>query len=133
CFVMIRAGLLRSWRIAILLLLGVVIGFPRHKIYEQALSLMCVGAIAFVFEEPRKLKRWFLLGVATGLAAFFGRNSGIFFALAIITAFALLSLRREGPSVARATRALAGGVLIGYSPIFIMLVAVPGFAPAFFQ
>src|SRR5436305_1198625 len=37
CFVMIRAGLHRSWRIAILLLLGVVIGFPRHKIYEQAL------------------------------------------------------------------------------------------------
>jgi hypothetical protein len=132
-FVMIRAGLARSWRVAILLLLGVVIGFPRHKIYEQILSLICVGAIAFVFDAPQKLKRWFLLGVATGLAAFFGRNSGIFFALAIITAFALLSLRREAPSVGRATRALAGGILIGYSPMFIMLIAVPGFAPAFFQ
>src|SRR3954462_7984700 len=83
-FVMIRAGLNRSWRVAILLLLGIVIGFPRHKIYEQILSLICVGAIAFVFEEPQKLKRWFLLGVATGLAAFFGRNSGVFFALAAI-------------------------------------------------
>src|SRR5205807_6041062 len=30
-FVMIRTRLDRSWRIAILLLLGVVIGFPRHK------------------------------------------------------------------------------------------------------
>src|SRR5256885_1237478 len=80
-FVMIRAGLNRSWRVAILLLLGVVIGFPRHKIYEQILSLICVSAIAFVFEEPQKLKRWILLGAAMGLAAFFGRNSGIFFAL----------------------------------------------------
>jgi len=130
---MIRAGLARSWRVAIVLLLGVVIGFPRHKIYEQALSLICVAAIAFVFAAPQKLRRWFLLGVATGLAAFFGRNSGIFFGLAAITAFLLLSLRREGPSVAQATRALAGGILIGYSPILIMLVAVTDFAPAFFQ
>src|SRR5579872_5746941 len=54
-FVMIRAGLARSWRIAIFLLLGVVIGFPRHKIYEQTLSLIAVAAIAFVFESPQRL------------------------------------------------------------------------------
>jgi hypothetical protein len=132
-FVMIRAGLVRSWRIPILLLLGVVIGFPRHKIYEQTLSLICVGVIAFVFKGPQKLKRWFVLGVATGLAAFFGRNSGIFFGLAAIIAFVLLSLRREGPSIGRAVGALCGGVLVGYSPILIMLVAVPGFNAAFFQ
>ncbi|MGH9515863.1 MAG: hypothetical protein ACRD3P_09335 [Terriglobales bacterium] len=132
-FAMIRAGLARSWRVAILPLLGVVIGFPRHKIYEQTLSLICVGAIAFVFESPQRLKRWFMLGVAIGLAAFFGRNSGIFFGIATITAFVLLSLRREGPSVARATRTVAVGVLVGYSPLLIMLVAVPGFAAAFFH
>jgi hypothetical protein len=132
-FVMIRAGVSRSWRVAILLLLGVVIGFPRHKIYEQALSLMCVGVIAFVFEAPQILRRWFLLGVAIGLAAFFGRNSGIFFGLAAITAFVLLSLRGEGPPVARAARAVAGGLLIGYSPMLIMLVTVPGFAAAFYH
>ena len=132
-FATIRAGLARSWRVAILLLLGVVIGFPRHKIYEQALSLICVSAIAFVFAAPQRLKRWFLLGVALGLAAFFGRNSGIFFGLAAIIAFLLLRLRREGPSGGRASRAMAGGILIGYSPMLIMLVVVPGFAPGFFQ
>jgi hypothetical protein len=132
-FVMMRAGLTRSWRVAILLLLGVVIGFPRHKIYEQTLSLTCVGAIAFVFESPQRLKRWFLLGVAIGLAAFFGRNSGVFFGLATIIAFVVLSLRREGPSLARTTRVLAAGLLTGYSPMVIMLVAVPGFAAAFYH
>jgi hypothetical protein len=132
-FAMIRAGLARSWRVAILLLLGVVIGFPRHKIYEQALSLMCVGAIGFVFAAPQRLRRWFLLGIAMALAAFFGRNSGIFFGLATIIAFGLLSLRREAPPIGRASGVLAGGLLIGYSPMFIMLVAVPGFAPAFFN
>jgi hypothetical protein len=132
-FAMIRAGLSRSWRVAILLLLGVVIGFPRHKIYEQALSLMCVGAVAYVFEAPQRLRRWFLLGVAMGLAAFFGRNSGIFFGLAAIIAFVLLSLRREAPPVGRASWVLAGGLLLGYSPMLIMLLAVPRFAPAFFN
>jgi hypothetical protein len=132
-FFMIRAGLAQSWRVAILLLLGVVIGFPRHKIYEQILSLMCVGAIAFVFEAPQRLKRWFILGIAMGLAGFFGRNSGIFFCLASIIALVLLSLRREAPPIGPACGALAIGTLIGYSPLFIMLVAVPGFAPAFFH
>lgn len=132
-WVMIRAGLARSWRVAILLVLGVMIGFPRHKIYEQAWSLICVGAIAFVFEAAESLKRWFLLGVAMGLAAFFGRNAGVFLGLATIVAFGLLSLRSEGPSVGRTTRALAAGILLGYSPMFIMLLAVPGFAAAFFH
>jgi hypothetical protein len=132
-FFMIRAGLARSQRVAILLLLGVVIGFPRHKIYEQILSLICVCAIAFVFEAPQRPKRWFLFGVAMGLSAFFGRNSGIFFGIAAIIAFVLLSLRREGPSIRRAVGALGGGILIGYSPMFIMLVMVPGFAAEFFH
>jgi hypothetical protein len=132
-FVMMRAGMDKRWRIGILLLLGVMIGFPRHKIYEQVLSLICFGAIAFVLQAPQRLKRWFVLGVAIGLAAFFGRNSGIFFGIAAIITVILLSLRREGPSVAGATRALAGGILIGYSPMFIMMAAVPGFAPAFFE
>jgi hypothetical protein len=133
-FAMIRAGLVRVWRVPILLLLGVMIGFPRHKLYEQTLSLICVGAIAFVFHAPQKLKRWFVLGVATGLAAFFGRNSGVFFGLAAFVAFVLLSLQREGSSVRRAggiLGAVVGGILVGYSPMFVMLVAVPGFSPAF--
>ena len=132
-FVMIRAGLGRSWRIAILLLLGVVIGFPRHKIYEQALSLIFVVAIAFVFQGPQRLRRWFVFGIAMGLAGFFGRNSGIFFGIAAIIAFVLLRLRQEGPSIGPAAGALCGGLLLGYSPMFILLVAVQGFAPAFFQ
>ena len=132
-FATIRAGLARSRRVAILLLLGIVIGFPRHKIYEQTLSLICVAAIAFVFAAPQKLKRWFVLGILIGIAAFFGRNSGTFCLLATVIAFLVLRLRHEGPSLRRAIGALAGGMLIGYSPILLMLAAVPHFASAFFQ
>src|SRR5581483_9773517 len=85
-FMMSRARLSRPVRIAILLLLGVVIGFPRHKVYEQTISLIAVAAIAFVFEAPQKINRWFLLGILIGLAAFFGRNSGVFCVIAIAVA-----------------------------------------------
>jgi hypothetical protein len=97
------------------------------------LSLICVAAIAFVFAAPQRLKRWLLLGFVIGVAAFFGRNSGIFCLLATVTAFFLLKPRREAPTITRATGALAGGILIGYSPMFLMLLAVPGFGSAFFQ
>ena len=130
---MFRAGLARSWRVGILLLLGVVVGFPRHKIYEQTLSLICVAAIAFVFAAPKKLKRWLLLGVVIGIAAFVGRNSGIFCAIAALVAFLVLRLRREDPPVLRAFGAIAAGVIVGYSPMIFMVVALPGFATRFYQ
>ncbi len=130
---MLRAELSRTWRIAILLLLGVVIGFPRHKIYEQTLSLICVAAIAFVFAAPQKLKRWLVLGIVIGLAAFFGRNSGIFCAIAALAAVLVLTIRREGPPLLQALGAAGAGVVIGYSPIIFMVAAVHGFAMQFYR
>ena len=112
---------------------GVVIGFPRHKIYEQTLSLIAVAVIAFVFDAPQKIRRWFLLGLLIGVAAFFGRNSGIFCVIATVIALVLLYMRGEGPRPGRALAALAGGTVLGYSPMIVMLVAVHGFAKPFFQ
>jgi hypothetical protein len=130
---MSRAALSRTWRIAILLLLGIVLGVPRHKIYEQTLSLIAVAAIAFLFAAPQKLKRWLLLGIVVGLAAFVGRNSGIFCAIAALVAFLMLRLRREGPLLSPVLGAMAAGVIIGYSPMIFMVVAVHGFAARFYQ
>lgn len=130
---MARAGLSRGWRITIVLLLGIVIGFPRHKIYEQTLSLICVAAIAFVLAAPQKLKRWLLLGALIGLAAVFGRNSGVFCAIASLVAFIVLLIRREAPRTGRAITAVVAGIVIGYSPIIIMSVGVHGFAARFYQ
>ena len=128
-----RARLTRPVRIAILLLLGVVIGFPRHKIYEQTLSLIAVAAIAFVFDAPQKTKRWFLLGLLIGVAAFFGRNSGVFCAIATAVAFAVLPYAARVPVPSALWRRLVGGTAMGYSPMIVMLVAVHGFAKPFFS
>ena len=130
---MFRAGLSRSWRISILLLLGVVLGFPRHKIYEPTLSLIAVASIAFLFAAPPRLKRWLLLGVVIGLTAFVGRNSGVFCSIAAIVALVLLRIRGQSPPLARVLGMVAAGIAIGYSPVLFMIVGVHGFASPFWN
>jgi hypothetical protein len=130
---MFRAGLSRSGRISILLLLGVVLGFPRHKIYEQTLSLICVAAIAFLFAAPQRLKRWLILGFVIGFTAFVGRNSGVFCSIAVIIVLVLLKVRGQVPLLTRVLGVVAAGVAIGYSPVLFMILGVHGFASPFWS
>jgi hypothetical protein len=130
---MARIGVSRGWRTTVLILLGIVLGFPRHKIFEQALSLLAAAGIAFILSGPERPKRWFTYGAATGLAAFIGRNSGLYFAIAAILAFILLKLRSRAPHPKLALGPFVAGIVIGYLPIFFMMVRFRGFASAFFE
>jgi len=128
-----RAGVSRWLRFSSLVVLGVTLGFPRHKIFEQSLSLLAVAGIAFVMTKPAESRRWFLFGIATGLAAFIGRNSGVYFAAAGLLLFILLKL--SASEVASRGALFVGwlGTVVGYSPMLFMLCAVRGFASAFYQ
>ncbi len=130
---MLHAGMGGMWRLSILLLLGLVSGFPRHKIYEQTLSLLAVAAIAFLFAAPQRLKRWLLLGALTGLAVFVGRNSGLFCLIAGVIAFGLLSKRSSRPAVAPVCAAFGIGMILGYAPMIFMFIFVHNFFRPFFQ
>ena len=109
---MSAARMTRAWRVSILVLLAVVLGFPRHKVYEQTLSLVAAAATALVLTSPEKLKRWFLYGIATGLAAFIGKNSGLYFAVAAILAFVILRLSGARLNVIRVCACLSGGIIV---------------------
>jgi len=128
---MARVGVGRSWRLGILLLLGVALGFPRHKIFEQSLSLIATAGITFVLDNPEKQRRWFIYGIATGLAAFIGRNSGLYFAVASLLTFILLRLGGRTPTVKASLVPLLGGIAIGYSPMLFMMLRFRGFTSAF--
>jgi hypothetical protein len=128
---LVRAGVPRGWRIALLILLALVLGYPRHKVYEQTLSLLCASGITYVLSAPEKLKRWFLYGFATGLAAFIGRNSGLYFAFAGLLALAYLKSVGARIPALHTLGTWLGGIALGYSPIFFMMIFVHGFAPAF--
>lgn len=130
---MSKLCLSRPWRTAMLLTLGLMLGFPRHKIYEQALSIMCAAGIALVIENPHSKLRWFCYGTATGLAALIGRNSGLYFFIAGLLLIALLKFSGEQFAIGSILPRFAAGVVLGYSPMILMLCLVHGFAEAFYQ
>jgi hypothetical protein len=130
---MSRAGMSRRWCMSVLFLLGVALGFPRHKIFEQTLSLLAVVGIAFVMARPMESRRWLLYGIATGLAAFIGRNSGLYFVAAGLLLLFLLRLSGSDLAPGRALFANFLGMTLGYSPMLFMLCCVRGFALAFYR
>lgn len=133
CLAMSKAKLGRRWRIVILLLLGTMLGFPRHKIYEQTLSLVAMAGIALLLANPAKLKYWFSFGAAAGLAAFIGRNSGLYFGIAALLLLVMLKIAGEGIFTGRTLGAFSSGAAVGYLPMLFMICFVNGFAPAFFR
>ncbi len=104
--------------------------YPRWKIIDCSLTLIAVYAALLAFEKP-SARRTFAMGAVVGAAAFFGRNHGLYTA---VGTFALLALRdraSQRAAFARACVAWALGIVAGYAPMLIMIVAVPGFAGAF--
>ena len=51
--------------------------FPRHKLFDVSLSMVLIGVLAFLVENPTN-RRYFLAGLCVGLAAVFGRNHGVY-------------------------------------------------------
>ncbi|HUJ96352.1 MAG TPA: hypothetical protein VLW84_13860 [Terriglobales bacterium] len=134
CYVaMSRAGIHWAWRAAILFMLAVMFGFPRHKIYEQSLSLFAAVGITSLLSDKASTKNWLIFGVLTGIAAFIGRNSGLYFAIAAILALILFKLAGGAIPRLRLLTWFVAGVFIGYSPMLFMMAGVKGFAAAFFQ
>lgn len=130
---MARVGISSGWRVLVLLLLGIGIGFPRHKVFEQSLSLIAASGIAYVLSAPQSRRHWFTFGMATGLAAFFGRNSGLYFLLAASLTLIFLRWTKRALEIRLLIAPFLAGVVIGYSPIFLMMLRLRGFASSFIE
>lgn len=117
-FILLSAVILAAWM------------FPRHKLFDISLSILLVAALAFLIRKPT-VKRYFLAGLWIGLTAVFGRNHGLYGAVAGIGALIWLQLRgAEGPGLVKAGAYAAAGVALGFLPVLLMAALVPGFAAA---
>ena len=120
-WVVLLAGVLAVWM------------FPRYKVFESSLALMAVlGAVRLV-ERP-SLRRHVEAGLFVGLAAFVGRNHGLYCGIA----YGALALWIPGEepdgramrTLARRLAALSAGVVVGYLPMLVMMAVVPGLGEA---
>ena len=105
--------------------------FPRHKLFEPSIAMMCVYAALRLLESPTR-RAYFGAGVLVGAAGLVGRNLALYSGLATFTIFLYqwLRLREVGP---RVFASCIGGVVLGYAPLLAMLALVPGFAEGFWE
>ncbi len=103
---------------------------PRHKLFDISLSIFSIGILAFLVQNPSP-KRYFIAGLGIGLVAVFGRNHGMYGAAASLGAMAYLNLRRASGLDFKGFLLWAAGVFVGYAPVLLMTLAIPGFAAAF--
>ena len=106
--------------------------FPRHKLFDITISVSLIAVLTLLMERP-SLRRYFLTGVVVGLVATFGRNHGLYGVIGSWGVIAYLRFRHDGPSLVSVLMWWALGVVVGYLPLILLLVLVPGFARAFWE
>jgi hypothetical protein len=128
-----RRALARPWSLALAGILLLLWMFPRHKLFEPAIAMAAVWVGVRLLERPSR-GRHFAAGVLAGLAAFFGKNLGLY-CLAAMLCLALAAhlgapAGGDRPPAGRRLAAFAAGLLAGLLPLLAMF-CIPGFPAAF--
>jgi hypothetical protein len=104
---------------------------PYYRVFEYSFSMAAVYFAVLLLEQP-SIRRHFIAGLFVGLAGFFGRNLGLYALTAFLLLIAFIHLRvNKEASLKRALSYFGGGILLGYSPLLLMLVVAPGFGGGF--
>jgi hypothetical protein len=118
---------IRSWWIlagsGVLLLLWM---YPRYKIFEQSIAMAAVYFALVLVEKP-SIGRHFAAGVFVGMAAFFGRNHGAYGFVSFLSLILFIGLKMDRTGLLRRIGAWGAGIFVGFSPMLLMVMLVPGF------
>jgi hypothetical protein len=117
----------------LLIIIGVLLAiwmFPRHKLYEHSLAMSAVFFVLILIERPT-LKRHFIAGVFVGTTAFFGRNFGVYSFITFLVLIIFVVLKVNGQMALRKIAAWAGGIALGFSPMFLIVIFIPDFLTSF--
>jgi len=105
---------------------------PYYKTADFAASLLLLLAFTYLLEKP-VYARYVVCGIAIGFAATIGRNHGVYGLVAAIGALTYLALKRLGLPGTKATIGMALGILLGYSPMLLALLFIPGLLAPFWK
>lgn len=119
----------RAWLAPIAVLIALW-QFPGWRPFESSLSLVATYCAMRLFQGS-SARTAFACGVFTGIAAIFGRNHGLYAGVALVLVLAMGFRAGNREHIARRIVALLLGTLVGYAPMFALIVLVPGFGTAF--
>jgi hypothetical protein len=120
-YLLISAGTLVLWM------------FPRHKLFDMSLSILLIWILTFLIQNPSG-KRYFFTGVFIGIVAMFGRNHGMYGAFGSFGVMLWLSINRTNDlNFFKGFILWALGVVVGFSPVLLMALLLPGFDSAFLE
>jgi hypothetical protein len=106
---------------------------PYYKVYDHTSSIVIISMLIILIRSSRPTT-WLLAGICLGTTAVIGRNHGLYGTLSFLIILSMKWIyspaRKEIPEL---FIKFAVGVLIGYSPMLIMMLAHDGFASAFMQ
>lgn len=105
--------------------------YPRHKLFNSTLGIVLIGVLAWWVHHPSR-RRYFIAGIGIGLIAVFGRNYGVYGAIGSLGVMIWLAIKRQKdcPGFFKGGFLWTGGVIVGYLPLLLMMLLVPGFAAA---
>ena len=105
--------------------------YPNYKQFDITASIILIAALSSLIQKPSPI-RYLLCGICIGFIAIIGRNHGVYGLTAAIgvivwlnatTLFSKQTFHKVGLWMA--------GILIGFSPIFLMMLLIPDFTKAF--
>jgi hypothetical protein len=108
--------------------------YPRHKLFDITISLAAVYFGVLLIEQP-SLYRHFWIGVFVGFCAFWGRNHGFYTFLSFLLLIGVICFRFDylvrPIALIRRFFYYGMGILVGYSPMFLMMAFISGFLESF--
>jgi hypothetical protein len=104
--------------------------WPPDKLYDTAVAMAAVWVLVRMLEQPSP-RRYLVVGLFVGLAAWIGRNHGLYTLVPVLAAG--VWLERHAPARTRAARlvSLAAGITVGYLPQIVLCLLAPGFFTSF--
>lgn len=106
---------------------------PYYKAFDHGSSILMVAMLVLLLKSIN-YKTWLSAGLLLGAMAMFGRNHGVYGAVAAF--FTLVWLLLHGAGIRETARPAAGfifGVLLSFSPTFLLMAWAPGFTEAFIE
>lgn len=101
--------------------------YPRHKVFDISISMIMVAGLCYLLQKPTT-SRHFCLGLLVGLAAIFGRNHGVYGAIASLLAMVWITLQATKTEHWWKNGLYWGaGVVSGYLPVVAMCILIPGY------